>query len=427
MRFWIVKYGETVPFAPERQGGQLFRAGSIARALANRGHDVVWWTGRFEHQTKSFLAPKNIEMIRDPESELIVRLIDSPGYKSNVSIARFLDHAVFRKRLRIAMRTAAPPDLIVTSFPIPEIAKDCVDYGKRMSIPVVTDVRDLWPDVVVGRLEDKFGFFPESIAKLYRQKVARTFQDSDAIYATSEGYMRWAQDLGGRDLKSRERDKFFLLASEKPPSSEKFKTSQRESWEARGVDFSKTIFCWAGSLSSQSTHINMLDAFENLPEEFVGRVQLVVCGRGDLEDRIRLMAEKYPHIVFAGFVPNEDVKGLCLNSDIGLFCYDDVDSFRLNYTNKFGEYMGCGLPVMTTVTGPLIEGFAADATIPTGGTGVSDIINTVTRISNCPPEDSVRQKAKNIHEAFFSAPKVYSEICENLQHLAEEFNDRTQP
>ncbi len=133
------------------------------------------------------------------------------------------------------------------------------------------------------------------------------------------------------------------------------------------------------------------------------------------------MAERHSHVVFAGFVPNSDVKGLCLNADIGLFCYDDVESFRLNYTNKFGEYMGCGLPVLTTVTGAMAEGFAADAVIQTGGSETADIVRAVTRLANVPPGESVKATARSIHRDHFNAPKTYSKICEGLEKIVAEF------
>lgn len=422
MRFWVVKYGETVPFSADKKGGQLFRAGSISRELAKRGHEVIWWTGRFEHQTKSFIAPKNTDMLRDPESDLVVRLIDSPGYASNVSISRYIDHSIFRKRLQSAMNVAPAPDLILSSFPIPEVAKDCISFGKKRKIPVVTDVRDLWPDVIVGRLEDRFGYFPKSLTKMYERKVASILHESDAIFATSEGYLNWAQELGRRSPSSRKWDDFFLLSSEKPPSSSSFSASQRQVWMSKGVDFSRIVFCWAGSLSSQKTHVNMLEAFASLPPAVADRIQLVVCGGGDLENKIKLMAEQHSHIVFAGFVPNLDVKGLCLNSDVGLFCYDDVDSFRLNYTNKFGEYMGCGLPVLTTVTGAMVEGFAAKAIIQTGGSEVDDFVRILTQLSRFPPGERLKDAARKIHNDYFNAPKTYSKICESLLDIVEQFN-----
>ncbi len=255
--------------------------------------------------------------------------------------------------------------------------------------------------------------------------MAKLFHQSDAIFATSEGYLNWAQQLGQRDKIAGEWDDFFLLSSDTPPSSESFLASQKEGWEARGVDFSRTVFCWAGSLSAQKTHVNLLEAFDKLPAEVADRVQLVVCGRGDLEATAKSMAERHAHIVFAGFVPNSDVKGLCLNGDVGLFCYDDVESFRLNYTNKFGEYLGCGLPVLTTVTGAMVEGFAADAIIQTGGSEAEDIARAVTELAKSPPGENLRMAARSIHRNHFNAPVTYSKICDRLQDIVEDYSART--
>lgn len=415
MRFWIVKYGETVPFAPERQGGQLFRAGSIARALAKRGHDVTWWTGRFEHQTKSYLAPKNQEILSDPESDLSVRLIDSPGYKSNVSIARAIDHRIFRHRLRTEMRKAPKPDLIFVSFPIPEIAADCVHLGKQIGVPVVTDVRDLWPEILVDRLKDRFGFSPTPLINIYDRQICRTLHDTDAAYAITPDFLEWAQTKGSRSSEQRKNDRFFHLSSEKPDYSEDYCNAQRALWEGRGVDFSKFVYCWAGSLSPQKTLEEMLDAFEQLPDDVARQLQLVICGRGVLESRVQEIAKKCDHVLFVGFVPNDEVKGLYLNGDIGLLCYDDVQNFRSNYPNKFGEYLSCGLPILTTLTGPILENFPSEVVISTNGGLSKDIARTISQLIETPANPEVREVARKIHFEQFDSATILPRLCESLE------------
>jgi hypothetical protein len=42
------------------------------------------------------------------------------------------------------------PDIILSSLPILKLSLSAVEYGKKMNIPLVLDMRDMWPDVFLG-------------------------------------------------------------------------------------------------------------------------------------------------------------------------------------------------------------------------------------------------------------------------------------
>ena len=39
------------------------------------------------------------------------------------------------------------PDIILSSLPTLKLSLSAVEYGKKMNIPLVLDMRDMWPDV----------------------------------------------------------------------------------------------------------------------------------------------------------------------------------------------------------------------------------------------------------------------------------------
>ena len=75
------------------------------------------------------------------------------GYSSNVSLARFRDHRQVAERFAAAA-AAEPrrPDIIVAGLPTIELCLESTRYGKQRGVPVVLDMRDMWPDVFLELL-----------------------------------------------------------------------------------------------------------------------------------------------------------------------------------------------------------------------------------------------------------------------------------
>ena len=48
------------------------------------------------------------------------------------------------------------PDLILSSIPTSELSLEATKLGKKNNIPVILDIRDLWPDVFLDVLPNFF-------------------------------------------------------------------------------------------------------------------------------------------------------------------------------------------------------------------------------------------------------------------------------
>ena len=48
---WLVTIGEPLPV---EAGSRALRCRLLARELARRGHDVIWWTSDFDHFAKRY-------------------------------------------------------------------------------------------------------------------------------------------------------------------------------------------------------------------------------------------------------------------------------------------------------------------------------------------------------------------------------------
>ena len=148
MRVWLVTVGEPLPLDPGSP--RLLRAGILAERLWERGHQVVWWTSAFDHTAKRHRCA-GVKAIQLRE-RYHLRLLHGPGYRRNVSLARLLDHRAVAHEFSRQAIAETPPDIIVASFPTIELSAASTSYGLKRGIPIVLDVRDLWPDIFLNIL-----------------------------------------------------------------------------------------------------------------------------------------------------------------------------------------------------------------------------------------------------------------------------------
>ena len=138
MLVWLVTIGEPLP-VQEGAKDRPHRTGLFARLLAERGHDVVWWTSTYDHfRKKQLFADDHVLSVN---SRLEIRLLHGCGYRSNVSLARFRDHRQVADRFAAAARAESRrPDIIVAALPTIELCLESTRYGKQFGVPVIAEV-----------------------------------------------------------------------------------------------------------------------------------------------------------------------------------------------------------------------------------------------------------------------------------------------
>ena len=98
MKIWLIQTGEDIPFESNLR---KLRTAVLAEELVSRDHEVVWWAAAFSHLRKEWVTR---ERNRTLSSGVMVELLHGSGYRTNMSIARIVDHRIvareFKKRSR---------------------------------------------------------------------------------------------------------------------------------------------------------------------------------------------------------------------------------------------------------------------------------------------------------------------------------------
>ena len=108
MKIWIVQTGE--PLHIDQDDSRPMRGMNLANKLIEHGHEVVLWSAKFNHRLKKHRQISDDEIIIN--KNLKIRLINSPGYSSNVSIGRIYDHIILGLNLRSKLKNMSDvPDV----------------------------------------------------------------------------------------------------------------------------------------------------------------------------------------------------------------------------------------------------------------------------------------------------------------------------
>ena len=147
MKIWVVNAQENPPEPRSKIGRRQWRSNSLSEELADRGHSVIRWRSSFSHQKKQQLAEKSaIEKLDNYQQQFI----GSPSYVHHVGWKRHANHRKLASEFLRLAELAETPDVInVCNVPL-ELCHACIVYGDKYNVPVIIDVRDLWPDSYVN-------------------------------------------------------------------------------------------------------------------------------------------------------------------------------------------------------------------------------------------------------------------------------------
>ena len=91
-----------------------------------------------------------------------------------------------------------PPDAIIVSLPTLELALEAVNYGKMRNIPVIVDIRDLWPDVFETVVPKFAHWLLKYITGPMKKKLAEVCENATAIFGITEEYLKWGLSKSNR-------------------------------------------------------------------------------------------------------------------------------------------------------------------------------------------------------------------------------------
>jgi len=416
MNIWLVTIGEPLPLGISKDD-RLHRTGQLARWLAARGHNVVWWTSTFDHFRKQHHFVE--DTAADVAPGLKMRVMKGCGYARNVSVSRFRDHAQIARKFAFAAAECDVPDVIMAALPTVELCGACLEYGVRRGVPVVLDMRDMWPDIFADAVSRPIRPFARLLLHpLYRQ-AQQACARATAITGITEEFVDWGLRRGRRERGPL--DRAFPIAYEAAaPPAERLSAAEKF-WDDLGVhenEPSLTV-CYFGNVGVQLDLAHIIDAAGILHQRKCP-VRFVLCGRGERLEEYHRRARRLPNVLLPGWVDGAQIWSLMRRSGAGLDPLPDRYDFLATINNKAVEYLSAGLPVISSPRRGVLSDLLSSQSCGLSYTGgaADELAATLQDLQANPmalAEMSARARA--VFHAHFAASAVHMRMSEYLAEV----------
>ena len=412
MIIWTFKEGEPLPL-PECVGRKM-RCGILSELLAQRGNKVVWWTSDFLHQTKKRLSATG--KVKVKENLDLVLLHSRFVYKNTISVQRVLYSRSIGRRFFELAKTEGKPDVIYCSFPLVDLAYEATVYAVKNKIPIVIDVRDLWPDIIYDKFPRLFRCIGKALLYSMEKRTQYVFNNATRLTATVPFDLNWAQKKVGR--KPINEDRVFYMGYEVPSIDETEKKKIEESIEEHNISSTDFIVCYFGNITNTIIDFEtIIEAAKKLATQKY--IKFVFCGTGVSFDSFLSKSKGLDNIILPGYVSPAYISVLMEKSSLGILPYYDRWDFTDAVPNKAIEYLAGGLPVLSQLSGHyghIIENNKCGI-VYKNASELERIILTYYHDKTKLSEES--SNAYNLFLREFELRKVYGDYCEYIEELVK--------
>ena len=356
---WFICVGEPVPINGNFEN--LHRCGKLAHQFSLQ-NDVTWFTSNFDHFSKKkidFIAKKKIN------KNFNLFFLDTKPYKKNISLLRFFSHYLIGKKFKKEVKSfIEKPDIIYASFPTIELAYECTKYAKNNNIPIIIDIRDLWPDIFLSAIPKalhpiaKIALLPWYLQKKY------IFSNATSIIGISDYFLQFG--LNSSKDRNTKLDKVILKSFDSNMISNKKQKQPDSRFEV----------VYLGAISKNKLDLDLvLKAFQQLDNNY----HLTICGSGD--DLEYYKEKSSDNVSYMGFLDKRNFSKIISRSDIGIIPLNNRFDFTTQLVNKSIEYLSFGIPILSSLDGELKK-FIIEHRIGFYYSSAEELVSQIKKLKN---------------------------------------------
>ena len=302
--------------------------------------------------------------------------------------------------------------IFATSTPL-TIAIPAIQAKKKLKIPMIFEVRDLWPEVPIA-----IGILRNPIFKyLAKQLELYAYRNAEQVVALSQGMGDGVAKTGYPNKKIHiiPNSSDITMFQVKNTEGEKFR------YEHAFLNNEKLVI-YAGALGK----VNGVGYLVDIANEFLqlnSNVKFLIVGSGIEENSIRTKAEKLKCLNSNFFMidqlPKSEMPALFNSATISTSFIIPVKELEANSANKFFDTLAAGKPIVINHGGwqeALIEkyniGLVLDRDIKVAVNSLNNLLLNQSLL------DTMGKNAQSLAKSHFSRDRLSSELINVLESYA---------
>jgi len=317
------------------------RWGYFAHYLAQQGHQVTVLTSFPNHpQGKIFPSYKN--QGKKVEKKDGITIIRSWTYitSSRKFLPRLLNYLSFAYSSYRNSRAIKNLDLVIVSSPPLFVALQGRRIARREKIPLILDLRDMWPEAAVST-----GYLRQGLIYSWAERKAKqVYGEAKKIIVNSPALAKELEDKGIK----KEKVVFIPNGVDVPSFISTPDVSQvGEQYNLQG----KFVVLYSGLLGFAQAMGIVIEAASILKEH--SDIIFLIVGTGPKEKKLKLQIKrkKLNNVILAGSKPHRLIPDFINWADVCLIPYADKETFQKNIPSKMYEYMAGGKAIIINLEG----------------------------------------------------------------------------
>lgn len=394
MNVWIVNH-----YAIPPSMGGLVRHYYFSKYLQKNGHKVKIFTSSKIHNTEINMIQDEAlykEQLMDGVEYTFVR---SRDYKGNGldRIVNMIDFPFQIRRTMKAFYKQEKPDVIYTSSPDLFVAFFALLFGRGHKIPVVVEIRDLWPESIV----EYNGMSKKNpIIQVLYQLEKWIYKKADRLIFTMPGGKDYIRDKKWDKVVDLE--KVFHVNN--GVDLEEFEANKAQ-YAFADEDLDNAEMCkliYMGSIRLANNIGQLIDAMEVLKEMGREDIQLLVYGDGTERELLeKRCLDNELNVKFKGKVEKKYVPYILSKADINVINVKNTGLTNYGCSwNKLFEYIASEKPILCNYP----QNYDL---IRENGLGISETFDTVKDYAEGILRSMVLVEKEQITEGFQNVKQQY--------------------
>lgn len=324
----------------------------FAENLIKQGYDVTVFCANTYHNKSEYIDTKNKKYATDTVDNIPFVFVKTTTALGN-GIDRVKNMGLFYINLFSVAKEYAKlhgkPDTILASSVHPLTMVAGIQIAKKLNVPCICEVRDLWPEAIFSFNKAKERSL---LGRLLTAGEHWIYKKADALIFTKEGdtdYIiekKWDTGQGG-DINL---DKCYYINNGVDVGG--FEVSSiNNKVQDDDLHADKFNVIYVGAIRPVNNVGNILDAASILNDE--EDIQFLIYGDGNQKNMLdkRVAEEKLTNVKMKGFVSKRSIPYILSKSSVNILNYSQTQYnwARGNSSNKLFEYMASSKPIISTV------------------------------------------------------------------------------